>query len=172
MRATCPGLVAAVEARVVFMRKAISFAAIGVINTLVDTTIFFLSYTYVTGSSEALRLIAAAADTCGCASPDNLRLILINISSWLVAVSGSYMMNSFITFAAESGRKLEWRAYGTFVASSIVGAVANTATLVLAAQVAPVWAAKACAILVSFVVNFSMSHFVVFRRRPERVGER
>lgn len=171
LRTSCPGVVAAVEARLVLMRKAASFAAIGVVNTLVDAVIFFIGYSYVTATPEALRLIAAGADACRCSSPDNLRLILINISAWLIAVSGSYAMNSFITFAAESGRRLAWRAYGTFVASSVLGAVANTATLVIAAQILPVMAAKACAILVSFVVNFSMSHFVVFRRRPEPAGE-
>ena len=35
----------------------------------------------------------------------------------------------------------------------------------MVAQFAPVWVAKGCAILVSFVLNFSMSHFVVFRAR-------
>jgi putative flippase GtrA len=32
----------------------------------------------------------------------------------------------------------------------------------------PVLIAKAVAILVSFVVNFSISHFVVFRAQPRR----
>jgi putative flippase GtrA len=40
--------------------------------------------------------------------------------------------------------------------------------LVLAAQAMPVWAAKGLAILASFLVNFSLSHFVVFRPRPSR----
>jgi len=31
----------------------------------------------------------------------------------------------------------------------------------------PVWAAKAIAILVSFAVNFSITHFVVFRTKSE-----
>ena len=85
--------------------------------------------------------------------------------SWIVAVTGSYIMNSSITFAAESGRKLRWRDYMTFAISGIAGLIANTATLVFAAQILllPVWLAKALAILASFVVNFSMSHFVVFR---------
>ena len=30
----------------------------------------------------------------------------------------------------------------------------------------PVWSAKAIAILVSFIVNFSITHFVVFRPKP------
>ena len=36
-----------------------------------------------------------------------------------------YVMNSIITFAVESGRKLTWRGYATFVASGIVGVVAT-----------------------------------------------
>jgi putative flippase GtrA len=76
-------------------------------------------------------------------------------------------MNSSITFAAESGRQLRWRDYITFFVSGIVGLVANTATLVFAAEVLllPVWIAKGFAILASFVVNFSFSHLVVFRVR-------
>jgi putative flippase GtrA len=80
-------------------------------------------------------------------------------------VSGSYVMNSFVTFAAESGRRLHWRAYGTFVASGIAGVLANTTTLVVASYWVPVLAAKLLAIAVSFAVNFSLSHFVVFRAR-------
>ena len=81
-------------------------------------------------------------------------------------MSGSYVMNSTITFAAESGRKLRRRDYLTFVASGVAGMIANTVVLVAAAQAMPVWAAKGLAILASFVVNFSLSHFVVFRRPP------
>jgi putative flippase GtrA len=95
-----------------------------------------------------------------------LPLIPANVLAWAVAVTGSYVMNSFITFAAESGRQLRWRAYGTFVASGVVGVVANTATLVIASYWIPVLAAKFAAIALSFVVNFSLSHFVVFRTRP------
>ena len=93
------------------------------------------------------------------------------MTSWLVAVSGSYVLNSTITFAAESGRTLRWRDYTVFVVTSIAGLIANTATLVAAAQLLllPVWLAKLIAILASFVVNFSLSHFVVFRARPQPV---
>ena len=49
--------------------------------------------------------------------------------------------------------------------SGIAGVIANTTTVVIAAQFVPVWAAKLIAILVGFVVNFSLSHFVVFRPR-------
>jgi putative flippase GtrA len=85
--------------------------------------------------------------------------------AWLLAVSGSYVMNCFITFAAESGRRLRWLDYATFVGSGIAGVIANTATLVVASYWIPVIAAKVLAIAASFAVNFSLSHFVVFRAR-------
>jgi putative flippase GtrA len=123
--------------------KAASFGAIGVINTAIDAGVFFLALAFLTGS-----------------------LVAANVLAWLVAVSCSYVMNSFVTFARESGRQLRWRHYGAFVTSGLVGVTANTVTLVIAAQYVSVWAAKACAIAVSFMVNFSLSHFVVFRHRP------
>lgn len=150
------------------MRKAVSFALIGLINTAVDATVFFLVYAYLTSSAPLTRLFAAAAGLCRCGAAEDLALVAANVTAWLVAMTFSYVMNSTITFAAESGRKLRFKAYVAFAASGVLGVIANTATLVLAAQVLPVWGAKGCAILVSFVVNFSMSHFVVFRvKRPD-----
>ena len=147
------------------MRKAMSFAVIGVFNTLVDASVFFLAYALLTHSASMSGWFATVADLCRCGTAENLILIVANVTAWLVAVTFSYVMNSTITFAAESGRKLQFSSYLAFAASGVLGVIANTATLVLAAQFLPVWTAKACAILVSFVVNFSMSHFVVFRPR-------
>jgi putative flippase GtrA len=141
-------LIASVRRRVL-MLKAISFASIGVLNTLVDLGIFLLALQYLTSS-----------------------LVAANVLAWTIAVSGSYVMNSFVTFAAESGRKLTARAYLTFVASQIVGLIANTTALVIAAMFLPVVVAKLVAIGVGFLVNFSMSHFVVFRPRGQQVGPR
>src|SRR5581483_5057012 len=111
---------------------------------------------------------ASFSDACGCGNAAAISLIAANTLSWVVAVSGSYIMNSSITFAAESGRQLRWRAYFAFVASGVAGWLANTAALLVAAEVLllPVWLSKGLAILASFVVNFSLSHFVVFRARP------
>jgi putative flippase GtrA len=126
--------------------KAASFAMVGVVNTFIDLGIFLAAYNLL-----------------------KLPLIPANVLAWLVAVSGSYVMNSFNTFAAESGRQLRWRAYGAFVASGVAGVITNTAILVVASYWLPVLAAKLLAIAVSFVVNFSLSHFVVFRTRERRV---
>ena len=150
------------------LMKAMSFAAIGVVNAAIDACVFFLAYAVFGSFAVFAGLLGQIAGLCHCGGVPTVRLVLANVIAWLVAVSGSYVMNTFITFAAESGRTLRWRAYLTFAASGIVGLIANTLVLVLAAQAMPVWAAKGLAILASFVVNFSLSHFVVFRARDVR----
>ncbi len=122
--------------------KAISFAFVGVINTLIDFSVFWTAATYL-----------------------KWPLVPANVVAWLVAVSFSYAMNSFTTFGPESGRILRWRDYATFIASGVAGMVGSTATLFALSYVLPVLAAKLISILVSFVVNFSLSHFVVFKKR-------
>jgi len=146
--------------------KAMSFAAIGVINAAIDASVFFLAYAALGSFTAIVGILGQIAAICPCGGVPTIRLVAANIAAWLVAVSGSYVMNSYITFAAESGRRLRRRDYLTFAASGVAGLLANTTVLVLAAQVMPVWAAKGLAILASFVVNFSLSHFVVFRARP------
>jgi len=153
------------------LRKAITFAMVGVVNALIDAAVFLTAYMYLNASDAALRLLAALVAQCGCMRFETATLVVPNVLSWLIAVSCSYVMNSFITFAAESGRQLRWRAYGTFVASGLLGATANTVALVVAAPVMPILAAKGCAIVAGFVVNFSMSHFVVFRRPRDAAEE-
>jgi putative flippase GtrA len=148
-------------------QKAFAFAIIGVLNTAIDYGVFLAARAAYLHMPAALMIFTALAGICRCSAPETILLIAANVTSWIVAVSGSYVLNSTITFAAESGRKLRWRDYLVFVVSGIVGLIANTATLVVAAQVLllPVWFAKALAILASFVVNFTLSHFVVFRPR-------
>jgi putative flippase GtrA len=120
--------------------KALSFAFVGVFNTVIDFSVFWTAATYL-----------------------HWPLVPANVLAWLVAVSFSYAMNSFITFGPESGRVLRWRDCATFVASGVAGMVSSTATLFVLSYFLPVVAAKLISILVSFVVNFSLSHFVVFR---------
>jgi putative flippase GtrA len=124
--------------------KALSFAVVGVVNSAVDFGVFSFAYYYL-----ALPIVAA------------------NVLAWIVAVTGSYVMNSLTTFARESKRVLTLKAYAGFAASQVAGLVANTATVVIASYFMPVWIGKVLAIGVSFLVNFSLSHFVVFRKRPE-----
>ena len=124
--------------------KAISFAIVGLANSAVDLGVFSLAYYEF-----------------------QLPIILANVMAWCVAVTGSYVMNSMTTFARESGRKLRLKAYVSFALSQVAGLVANTATVLIASYFMPVLAGKILAIAASFLINFSLSHFVVFRKRPE-----
>src|SRR5262249_8411595 len=113
--------------------KAISFGLIGVVNTAVDYGVFMLARAAYAHSPLALALSGWVSDVCVCGSPEAILLIDANITAWLIAVTGSYIMNSSITFASESGRQLRLSAYFTFVISGIAGLVADTAALVFAA---------------------------------------
>jgi putative flippase GtrA len=145
--------------------KALSFATVGLINTAVDASVFFLMLGFVTSS-----------------------LIVANVSGWLVAVTGSYVMNSFTTFSAETGGRLRLKDYAGFVGSGIVAVIATTVTVLLVDRYLPAWfpstaetklgsitvataIAKGVAIIVSFAVNFSLTHFVVFRARTDATSE-
>lgn len=123
--------------------KIISFGLIGVGNSLIDLAVFTLGYQVF-----------------------SLPLLPANVLSWFVAVSCSYVMNTMITFRAESGRVLRRKDYVSFVASGILGMIANTAALLVLSNSIPVYAAKIASIFAAFIVNFTMSHFVVFRTKP------
>ena len=143
-------LLAAWHERALFV-KAASFATVGVVNSLIDFGVFWVAVQYF-----------------------GAPLVPANVMSWLVAVSNSYVLNSFVTFARESNRELRLRTYAKFLGSGVVGLIVNTTVLVVAVGLMPrliadpglqLAAAKACAIMASFLVNFSLSYFVVFRRK-------
>ena len=121
--------------------KMVSFGLVGVVNTAVDLGVFSLGY-YLLG----------------------LRIVVANIFSWAVAVTCSYFLNSKITFSIDSSRSLSLSNYLAFVLAQLAGFAANTTTVVIASHFVPVLLGKLLAIGASFIVNFSLSHFVVFRR--------
>src|SRR5690349_23619995 len=94
--------------------KAVSFAVVGLINTAVDATIFFLMLAYVPPS-----------------------LAIANVTAWFVANVGSYVMNAFTTFSAETGGRLTLRHYAGFVGSGLVAVTASTIAVELAARFLP-----------------------------------
>ena len=134
-------LIAAWHERAIVL-KAMSFAAVGVVNAAVDFGIFSFAYYYL-----------------------ELSIVTANVMAWIVAVSGSYIMNSLTTFARESGRELRAKAYFTFLLSQVAGLLANTTTVFVASYFISVLLGKLLAIGASFLVNFSLSHFIVFRKR-------
>jgi putative flippase GtrA len=121
--------------------KAVSFGLVGFVNTAVDFGVFSLGY-YLLG----------------------LPIVVANLFSWAFAVSTSYILNSTITFSIDSPRQLSIKTYVAFIVAQLAGFAANTTTVVVASHFVPVLFAKVLATGASFMVNFSLSHFVVFRR--------
>ena len=124
--------------------KGISFGLVGCVNATVDFVVFSIGHLYF-----------------------GLPIIPANLISWCVAVTNSYVLNSMFTFAAESGRRLSFKRYIAFAATQVGGLIANTITVFVASYFIPVLFAKVLAIGASFVVDFTLSHLLVFRRREE-----
>lgn len=123
-------------------KKVISFGLIGCVNSAVDFAVFSLLHLYF-----------------------GLPIIPANLMSWCVAVTNSYVLNSMFTFAAESGRRLSVKSYFAFAATQVGGLIANTITVFALSFFIPVLVAKLLAIGASFVVDFTLSHLLVFRKR-------
>jgi putative flippase GtrA len=122
------------------LAKLFSFASIGALNTAIDLTAFTMAFQLA-----------------------NLPLVASNVISWAIAVTCSYAMNTKITFSQETGGALSIRRYLRFAASGIFGMVVATAVLVVLTRYVNIPTAKLGSVLVGFGVNFSMSHFLVFR---------
>ncbi len=86
--------------------KAAAFALVGVINSAVDYCVFLLARAVLERSVAALAVFVWLADWCRCGEPEAVLLIAANMTSWIVAVSVSYVLNSSITFAAEFGTQI------------------------------------------------------------------
>lgn len=121
------------------------FAMIGVGNTLIDFGVFTVAYKII-----------------------GLPIVASNVVAWMVAVSCSYVLNTYITFHVESGSQIRYRDFLAFAASGVLGMVMTTTVLVLLSHYVHVLLAKAMSILIGFAVNFTMSNLVVFRARPPK----
>lgn len=122
--------------------KMVSFALVGLINLVIDIAFFALLY-----------------------SVFHFPLALANLTAWLVVTSASYVMNSMFTFRAETNRIMRRKDYIRFGLAGIVGVCLSTSVLILLSNYVSVPVAKLASIGVGFVTNFTMSNFVVFRKR-------
>ena len=124
------------------------FGLVGVANAGVDAAVFF----------SMVAILGALAPGL---SPD-WTLIVSNTTSFIVAVTCSYVLNSIFTFKKHH-TELGFRGYLLFAASQVAGFIAHTATLVIAAKYVPLPVAKLLGIGVGFVVNFTLARVMVFR---------
>src|SRR5258705_4746419 len=99
--------------------KVLSFASIGVVNSVIDVLVFTTAY----------KLLA-------------LPLIASNVMSWFVAVSASYVMNSKVTFGRETGGIFRIKDFLRFAGSGILAVIVATTTLVVLSHYTNIFAAK------------------------------
>lgn len=121
-------------------RRAGLFAFFGLFNTATDVGVY--------AAFVALGLSPLIANGVG----------------FLVANLQSYLLNASLTFrraGKPAARSL--RGYGRFIAAHLLGlAISTTAIIVLSGPVGPYWA-KIAAIAFTFVSNYALSAFFVFR---------
>jgi putative flippase GtrA len=126
----------------VLFTQLVNFGLVGFVNAGVDTAIFFLALVTITSN-----------------------LVVANGCAWVIAVSGSYLLNSRFTFAANSVGRYNVKAYFMFAATQVGGFLANTTVLLLSAPYVPLLFAKVFGIAGGFLVNFTLARAIVFRAR-------
>jgi putative flippase GtrA len=132
-------------------RKMLSFGLIGAVNGAVN---------YAVTVGVTLLMLAPLA-----LAANDVALGAAKALGWAVAVTNSYLLNTMITFAAESGRQLTWRTYGRFVASGTLGLTVEVVSFLVAVRYLPLAIAAIVPIGFAFIANFAMTRFVVFPSR-------
>lgn len=135
--------------------KMLSFGMIGVLNGLVNYAV-----------TVGVTLLALAP--LGLAASD-VALGAAKALGWAVAVSNSYVLNTWFTFARESGRRFGWGTYLRFVGSGTVGLAVEVASFLVAVRYLPLALAAIVPIGLAFLANFTMTRLVVF---PGSAGPR
>lgn len=153
--AEAEGLLARIGRRLAAERgRLMSFGAVGVVNGVVNYLV-------------TVGLIAGLFTPLGLGEND-IALGVAKAAGWAVAVTNSYILNAKTTFAAESGGRLSFGTYGRFVASGLVGLVAEVTSFLVAVRFLPLLAASIVPIGVAFLVNFTMARLLVFPQAGTR----
>lgn len=116
------------------------FAVVGVVNTGVDFGVFALLF-YAAG----------------------LGLATANVIAFSVAVTNSYFLNKYWSFAGARPSGRPALQYAAFVVVSVLGMAINTGIVVGLALWLPAIIAKAAAAVVTPVWNFLCYRYLVFR---------
>jgi putative flippase GtrA len=123
-------------------RRAATFGAVGVANTLVDVAAF------------------AALLWAG------LPLLAANTLGFVAGAANSYVMNGLVTFRDRGADLRAPRTMARFAAVTLTTLAISNLVVWAGAQVAPVWVAKALSIGATFVVGFALNRALVFRAAP------
>ena len=131
-------------------RRFMLFGFVGVLNTIVDYSVYTMAY-FLGAPPAAANIIAFGATN-----------------------PFSYGVNSRVTFRRNGkAAPLSWRGYGKFLSAHLLSLVISTLVVFfLATRVGPFWA-KAAAIFVTVFINYGASALLVFNDTdtPDPAGD-
>lgn len=122
--------------------KAVRFAAVGILNTIVDMTVFAL-------------LVAASA------AP-----LFANLLAWLVAVLFSYALNSRWSFDRASHLS-DVRSFGRFFTlGALISLGVSTGAIAVLTDTIGLWPAKILGVILAAILNFLAAQWSIENRLP------
>tara|TARA_R110001592_G_scaffold16881_18_gene71787 strand:- start:5211 stop:5615 length:405 start_codon:yes stop_codon:yes gene_type:complete len=119
------------------------FTVVGVVNTLIDFTVFFILHNMF-----------------------GVMFIIAHVAAFFVALTNSFYFNAIWTFKNLKRDQLVKQIL-SFVAIGVIGLVLSTATIFIANQFMWVYFAKLVAMVVSFLWNYIGSWLFVFKEDPK-----
>lgn len=127
-------------------KMLIRFGCVGVINTVIDTVVFFLL-------CDIAKLCELAANTL----------------SYLVSATNSYFMNSWFVYRAD---EYSFRQFFRFLAGNIFVLIISSGSILLFAQFFKVkTTAKLISIPITGILNFLIQRFIIFGKSIEEKTE-
>lgn len=128
------------------LKMFIKFGCVGVVNTLIDTGVFFL-----------------LCDVAG------VWELVSNIAAYLVSATNSYFMNSRFVYRAD---RYSFKKYLQFLAGNVFVLIVSSVSLAAFARFFAVKTiAKLITVPITVILNFAVQRFIVFKKSADKIGD-
>lgn len=128
------------------LKMFIRFGCVGVINTMIDTGVFFL-----------------LCDVAG------VWELAANIAAYIVSATNSYFMNSRFVYRADG---YSFKKYIQFLAGNVFVLIVSSVSLAVFARFFDVkTVAKLITVPITVVLNFAVQRFIVFKKSADKIGD-
>lgn len=127
------------------LKMFIKFGCVGVLNTIIDTVVFFL-----------------LCDIC------SINELFSNIASYLISATNSYFLNSRHVYHAE---KYSFEKYFHFLAGNVCVLVISTLSIMFFSRFFTVKTiAKLISMPITIILNFFIQRFVIFKKSADKLS--
>ena len=126
------------------LKMFIKFGCVGVLNTIIDTAVFFLM--------------------CDMLS---LNEVVSNVSAYLISSANSYFMNSKFVYKVD---KYSVKKYIHFISGNILVLIISSLSVMMFARFFEVKTiAKLISMPITVVLNFLIQRFVIFKKSADKI---